>query len=71
VNSCVKLLLSCYNGGYLWIDLHIIVDPTLIHRITGLSMQGPDLHKFYLGKTTDRTLTQNIKDTYDDVEKGM
>jgi hypothetical protein len=42
VNTYVKLLLSCYHGGYLWIDHHITVDPTLIHRITGLSMQGPD-----------------------------
>jgi hypothetical protein len=42
VNACVKLLLSCYHGGYLWLDHCITVDPTLIHRITGLSMQGPD-----------------------------
>ena len=42
VNTCVKLLLSCYHGGYLWIDHRIIVDPTLIHRIVGMSMQGPD-----------------------------
>jgi hypothetical protein len=42
VNACVKLLLSCYHGGYLWLDHHIIVDLMLIHRITGLSMQGPD-----------------------------
>jgi hypothetical protein len=42
VNVCVKIFLSCYHGGYLWLDHHIIVDPTLIHRIMGLSMQGPD-----------------------------
>jgi hypothetical protein len=41
VNACVKLLLSCYHGGYLWLDHHITIDPTLIHRIMGLSMQGP------------------------------
>jgi hypothetical protein len=23
VNACVKLLLSCYHGGYLWLDRHI------------------------------------------------
>jgi hypothetical protein len=34
VNACVKLLLSCYHGGYLWLDRRITVDPTLIHRIT-------------------------------------
>jgi hypothetical protein len=42
VNACVKLLLSCYHGGYLWLYLRIIVDPMLIHRIIRLSMQGPD-----------------------------
>jgi hypothetical protein len=70
VNACVKLLLSCYHGGYLWLDHRITVDLTLIHQITGLSMQGPDPQEFYPGKTTDRVLAQKIKDTYGDVEKG-
>jgi hypothetical protein len=34
VNACVKLLLSCYHGGYLWLDRCITVDLTLIHQIT-------------------------------------
>jgi hypothetical protein len=55
---------------YLWLNHHIIVDLTLINRITGLSMQGPDPHDFYPRKAMDRTLTQRIKDTYGDVEKG-
>ena len=42
VNAYVKLLISCYHGGYLWLDHHIIVDPKMIHRVTQLSMQGPD-----------------------------
>jgi hypothetical protein len=67
---CVKLLLSCYHGSYLWLDHHITIDLTLIHRITGLSMKGPDPHDFYPGKATDHALAQKIKDTYDDVEKG-
>jgi hypothetical protein len=33
-------------------------------------MQGPYPHDFYPGKSTDRALAQNIKDTYDNVEKG-
>jgi hypothetical protein len=53
VNACVKLLLSCYHGGYLWLDRCITVDLTLIHRITGLSMQGPDPQDFYPGKAAD------------------
>jgi hypothetical protein len=70
VNACVKILLSCYHGSYLWLDHRITVDLTLIHRITRLSMQGPDPQEFYPGKATDRALAQKIKDTYDDVEKG-
>ena len=70
VNACVKILLSCYHGGYLWLDRHVIVDPTLIHLITGLSMQEPDPHQFYLRKTSDRSLAQHIKEDYGDVEKG-
>jgi hypothetical protein len=56
VNVCVKILMSCYHGGYLWLDRCNIVDPTLIHWITGLSMQGLDPQDFYLGKDADRTL---------------
>jgi hypothetical protein len=70
-NACVKLLLSCYHGNYLWIDRRITAEPMLIHKIIGLSMQGPNPQDFYLGKSADRTLAQKIKDTYHDVEKGI
>jgi hypothetical protein len=70
VNACVKLLLASYHGGYLWLDHRITVDPVLINRITGLSMQGPDPHEYYPGKTADRALAQKIKEAYGDVEKG-
>jgi hypothetical protein len=46
------------------------MDPTLINRIIGLSMQGPDPHEFYPGKTSDGALAQKIKETYGDVKKG-
>jgi hypothetical protein len=71
VNSCVKLLLSCYHGGYLCINHHIIVYLTLINQITGLSMQGLDPQEFYLGKAINRALAHQIKDTYGNVENGM
>jgi hypothetical protein len=70
VNACIKLLLSCYHGRYLWLNHRITVDPTLINQITGLSMQGPDPQDFYPGKSMDHALAQRIKDTYGDVEKG-
>jgi hypothetical protein len=54
VNVWVKLLLSCYHGGYLWLNHRITVDLTLINQIIGLSMQGPDPHDFYPGKIADR-----------------
>jgi hypothetical protein len=38
VNACIKIFLSCYHGGYMWLDRCITVDPTLIHLITRLSM---------------------------------
>jgi hypothetical protein len=70
VNACVKLLLESYHGEYLWLNHRITVDPMLINQITGLSMQSPDPHDYYPGKTTDHALSQKIKEAYGDVEKG-
>ena len=70
MNACIKLLMYCYHGGYLWLNHRVIVDPTLINRITELSMQGPNPQEFYPGKTIDRALVAKIKETYGDVEKG-
>jgi len=71
VNTCVKFLLSRYHGGYLWLNQRITVDPTLIHWITGMSMQGPNPRDYYPRNTTDRALAQKIKDNFGDVEKGV
>jgi hypothetical protein len=70
VNTCVKVLLSCYHGGYLWLDRRITVDTALIHQITGLSMKGPEPQKFYPGKPSNPSLAQRIKESYGKVEKG-
>jgi hypothetical protein len=70
VNSYVKILLLCYHGGYIWLDRSITVDPTLIHLITGLSMQGSNPQQFYPRKTSYFSLAQRIKEDYGDVEKG-
>jgi hypothetical protein len=56
VNACVKLLLASYHREYLWLECHIVVDMTLINRITGISMQGPDPHEYYPRKTANCTL---------------
>jgi hypothetical protein len=60
VKACIKMLLYYYHGGYLCFNHRITVDPTLINRITGLSMQGPDPQDFYLRKKMDRALAQRI-----------
>jgi hypothetical protein len=70
VNAYVKILPSCYHGGYLWLDKRITMDPMLIHQITGLSVKGPDPQQFYLGKESNRSLAQRIKEAYGEVEKG-
>jgi hypothetical protein len=71
VKVCVNMLLYYYHGGYLWLNYCITFYLTLIHRITGLSMQGSYPQDFYPGKFIDHTLAQKIKDTYGDVKKGM
>jgi hypothetical protein len=70
VNTYVKILLSCFHGGYLWLYRPITIDPMLIHRIIRLSMHGPDPQDFLPGKYVDHNLAQAIKETYGDVEKG-
>jgi hypothetical protein len=70
VKACVKLLMSCYHGGYLWLDRQITVDPTLIHLIIGLSMQGPKPQQFYPVKASDFSLAHFIKVAYEKVQKG-
>jgi hypothetical protein len=69
-NPCVKILMSFYHGGYLWIDRHVTVDLTLIHLITRLSMQGLDPYQFTPRKTAYHSLAQCIKEYYGNVEKG-
>jgi hypothetical protein len=70
VNACINLLMSFLYGYYLWLEMCITINPTLIHRITILSMQEPGPQEFYPRKVAYRTLAHNIKDTYGDVEKG-
>jgi len=37
-NACIKILLSWYHGGYMWLHRCVTVDLVLIHLITGLIM---------------------------------
>jgi hypothetical protein len=40
INACVKMLLSCVHGGYMWLDRPVSIDTDLIMHITGLSITG-------------------------------
>jgi hypothetical protein len=40
VNACVKLLLSCYHGSYLWLDRRINVDMALIYQKIQVDISG-------------------------------
>ena len=42
VNACVKKLLACLHGGYLWLDESVEVTVELISAITGLPKYRPD-----------------------------
>jgi hypothetical protein len=46
------------------------VDLVLSHLITGLRMKGPGPQQFYPRTSSDRSLAQHIKKSYDEVEKG-
>jgi hypothetical protein len=62
VNAYIKLLLSCYQGGYLCLDRRITVDMVLIHQFIGLSVKGLDPQLFYPGNDSNRSLEQHIKE---------
>jgi hypothetical protein len=40
VNAYIKILLSFYHRGYIWLDKCVTMYPTLIHLFIGMSMQG-------------------------------
>lgn len=42
ITYCVKTLLSCVHGGYLWLNPKVSIDAKLIHWITRLPMEGED-----------------------------
>ncbi len=53
----VRVLLSCVNGGYLWLSSRVDLNVDLIHRITGLSKHGQDPKIQIARKAKDTRLT--------------
>ena len=42
INDCVQFLLCKFHNGVLWLDKSYQVDEELMHRVTGLSLEGED-----------------------------
>jgi hypothetical protein len=60
-NACIKFLLTCMHGGYLWLDKPILIDTKPIARIIGLPMQGQDQNSLFAEKKTDRNLSEIMR----------
>ena len=66
----VKQLLELVHDGNLWIgDQRIPIIGELIHRITGLPKEGPDLGIEFPSKHEDTKLAQSMKDRFN-LKKG-
>jgi hypothetical protein len=64
VNACVKMLLTCVHGSYLWLDRPISIDTYLIARITGLPSQGEDPTLLFVDKKNDKTLSESMREKF-------
>ena len=52
----VKVLLSCVHGGDLWLDHRVDITIDIIHRIIGLSKNGADPVRHFVGKDQDKKM---------------
>ena len=65
VTVVVKQLLALVHDGNLWIrDHRIPINGELIHRITVLPKEGPDLGIEFVSKHKDTKLAQSMKDQF-------
>ena len=64
VNACVKQLLACFHGRYLWLDESVVVTMELISAITRLPKDGPDPSQYIRGKDNDKKLAMTLKKRY-------
>ena len=55
-NACVKELLACFHGGYLWLDTPVLVTVELISQLTRFPMKGDDPSQYFCGKDNDTIL---------------
>ena len=50
VNACVKQLLACFHGGFLWLDESVEVTMGMISYITGFPKDRPDPSQYYFDR---------------------
>jgi hypothetical protein len=60
--ACVKMMLICVHGGYMWLDRTMSIDNYLIVCIIGLSLQGEDPMPFFLEKKNENNLSKRMKE---------
>jgi hypothetical protein len=58
INTCVKMLLSCIHGGYLWLDRPMSIDTELIAWIIGFPMTGEDPSILFTDKSNEKRCCQ-------------
>ena len=64
VNTCMKKLLVCFHGLFLWIDSDIYVYVELISTITWIPKAGVDSTSFFSKKEHDLNLVTGMKEKY-------
>jgi hypothetical protein len=64
INACVKMLLSCVHGGYMWLDRPVSIDTDLIVHITGLPSQGEDPSLLFFDKKNEKSLSESMKEKF-------
>jgi hypothetical protein len=64
INACVKMLLSCMHGGYLWLDKPVSIDTDLIMCIIDLPSQGEDPSLLFFDKKNEKALSESMKEKF-------
>ena len=63
-NACVKQLLVCFDGRFLWLKLNNSVDVEMVVEITRIPLVGIEPTPFFR-KYWDSTLTNKLKEKYE------
>lgn len=62
INVCVKMLLSCVHGGYMWLNKSVSINIDLIVRITGLLSQVQNPASLFFDKKNEKVLAESMKE---------